>query len=199
MWLNDRKYNEYYFNINSGDLIAIDDKTNIFSRLIKFFTKGDINHVGIVYRDKYNGHLLYESLWEQGCVKTRLEEFVNKKKNNSKKYKIYVYHLKKPLSDFEEEVLITDLNNQLGKQYSVLQAMFSAIDHVFVDPLRKLGLPIGKPRVYNSKLFCSKLVTIALKKVNRLDANIIARYQTPAEVIKAECYNQKRVLLSRVR
>lgn len=59
------------YNLKTGDLILFDNAgCNLFSRLIKYFTRSEITHVGIILKDPdftenpLKGYYVWESGWE---------------------------------------------------------------------------------------------------------------------------------------
>lgn len=104
-------YTDYRDSLQSGDIVAWRENThNIFSRLIRFFTRSEYTHVGIVLVIK-NRVFVAEARTPK-VVLTPL----------SSRIPLYLIPMGMPLSNHAEEVLLKEIG--VGR-YSILEAIKS--------------------------------------------------------------------------
>ena len=136
--------------------------------LIQWGTGSKFHHVGI-YCDGY----FYEAIGKDGVKKIK---FKQKQDEIDACVDIHVFAPEKTLKKDEVERMVIDLDSQLGKKYSILEALGSVLTAViFFD----------RDEVKTKKQFCSKLVFYAYRNIytNKLN-HILPRTINPEELLK---------------
>ena len=140
-----------------------------FRYIIHVSTQSKIEHVGIICNDDH-----YEALVSSGVVK---EKLLIKLRHLSSYTKVSYYELNKDLTSAQRISLLKDLEAQLGKEYSLIQAAMSALDNILPDFMRR-----GRVKKLKSKKhFCSKLDAYAYNNLGLID--VVPRILSPQELI----------------
>lgn len=157
--------------IKDGSLITFSTELNFKSFfkypakfIIQAFTKKKVEHVGIAC-DGY----IYEATFPKVIKQKFKDRYLYKYSH------VRVYPLTIKLTKIDQQSLKEDLESQLNKKYSIRRAIYSAFDKYlfFIDIKDK-----------NKKMFCSKLVYIAYKKLGFLP-DINANKINPYELIES--------------
>lgn len=111
--------------------------------LIQIFTGSKLHHVGIMC-----DNLLYEAMYSTGVRKIPLAVKLDEIDDC---VDVIIFEPTNKLTPSQSKELKIDLENQVGKQYSTLQAFLSILTAILFLGLRKL-----EPK--NKLQFCSKLV-----------------------------------------
>lgn len=138
--------------------------------VIHLFTKSKVEHMGIMC-DGY----IYEA---KGCgvIKTLLSERLI---HTNSYVSVHYLYLKKELTKDQVKVLRVDLEAQLGKKYSLKEAMLSAIDHL----LPKFIKDKRSKHINTREQFCSKLCAYAYRNLGLLK-EVLPRDINPGELIE---------------
>lgn len=163
--------------MKNGTLVAFSSKFTLHGAfnyplryIIHCTTKSKVEHVGIIC-----DNFLYESTGH-GVVKTLL----SKRLVHTESYITVDYHrLTQDLTEDETESLRIDLDAQLGKKYSVIEAIISAIDHILPQWIKNKR----SKEISTRKQFCSKLCAFAYRNLGLLDPKILPRNLNPEELI----------------
>lgn len=193
-------YEQYRSQMQTGDLIAFSGNGG-FSNVIKWATKSDYSHVGIVVKsDLGNGFgddsiLIIESTLETTVLDANNKQVIKGVQMHWLSKRIDMYNgsvswlgLKNPLNPHkkaEMEAWLRETHNQKVR-YDYLQIYNAAID--WFD---ELGLS-NQPEF--STLFCSELVAKALKIAGAIDPSINPSEQTPDDAIEYPCFKDAVVL-----
>lgn len=175
-----KTYEEVRDQMLPGDVLAFGGKGNL-SDTIKFFTDGEVSHVGIVAKtrmlDGLSGRYFNELIEStslrgfNGVVKQRISDVIHS-------YEGEIWWL--PLSEevrrkFNQEKFFNFLYAQIGKFYDTQQVFWSAID--FMDNFQELTKNLEN----FEKFFCSELVVAGLEEAGVL-SNINASEITPMQI-----------------
>ncbi len=141
---------EVQSKVKPGDLIVFSGNSFV-DRVIKFFTRSTVTHVGVVLDSEH----FIDSSYYKGVKIRSLEKTL-------KRYKYAVLWL--PLSeDVQSKINSVDfrkfLGEQAGKRYDLISAMQSALD--ILDNLPLIGA-ITRSRASKKKWFCSEIVARSL-------------------------------------
>lgn len=188
-------YEHYRSQIKTGDVIAFEGESG-FSDLIKWATKSKYSHVGIVLKVDLSGGfgksvLIIESTTETNYLDANNREVIKGVQLHwlSKRIKMYngsVYWvpLKQPLSPEgtkKMEAWLRETHNQ-RVPYDMVQVAGAGL-----DLFDRLGIANEEDM---SRLFCSELVTKALKIAGAVDASVNASEQTPKDVVEFNCLRE---------
>ena len=136
--------------------------------LIQIFTGSKKHHMGGICNGWY-----FEATAKNGVRKILFE---TKLKELSKYVSYEIHPPKRHLTKEQEESMFIDLNNQVGKKYSALEALVSIFTALLFLDSRK---------VKNKKMFCSKLWVYAVKNIcSKLLKDIFPREYNPEEALK---------------
>jgi hypothetical protein len=193
-------YEQYRPQMQTGDLIAFSGNAG-FSKVIKWATKSDYSHVGIVVKsDLGNGFgddsiLIIESTLATSLLDANNKQAIKGVQMHWLSKRIDMYNgsvswlgLKNPINPVkkaEMEAWLRETHNN-KVPYDHVQIYNAAID--WFD---ELGLS-NQPEF--STLFCSELVAKALKIAGVIDPSINPSEQTPDDVIKYPCFKDAVVL-----
>jgi hypothetical protein len=190
------KYSAVRDQMKTGDVIAFSGKGRT-SNIIKWKTNSDISHVGIVL------NTVMEEGFDQSVMLIESTSLVNLPDAETKELikgvqihwlskrletydgQAYWVPLAKPLEDYEALNMRHWLRRKHAKKtkYDTVQALGSALD--VLD-----GLGLENEPDFNL-LFCSELVTKALKIAGRVPENINPSEMTPADVMHFECLESR--------
>lgn len=193
-------YEQYRSQMQTGDLIAFSGNGG-FSNVIKWATKSDYSHVGIVVKsDLGNGFgddsiLIIESTLETTVLDANNKQVIKGVQMHWLSKRIDMYNgsvswlgLKNPINPVKKAEMETWLrethNNKVA--YDNVQIYNAALD--WFD---ELGLS-NQPEF--STLFCSELVAKALKIAGAIDPSINPSEQTPDDAIEYPCFKDAVVL-----
>lgn len=193
------KYSELRPQLKVGDVIAFSGKS-IISNLIKFATRSDISHVGIVLESNSPelGHMVHiiesTSLATTPDVITK-ELFVGvqiqqlSRRLETEEGQVYYVPLKSPIGEYNKAAMVDWLRYKHTQRtpYDSVQALGSGL-----DLLDGLGL---ENEIDFSKLFCSELVTKALQLAGKVDLEINPSEMTPEDVMKFDCLGERQEIL----
>lgn len=177
-------YKEVRNQMKVGDLIAFSGKSNV-SNIIKWKTKTDISHVGMVYDTDITGEKrveLIESTSISALKDPYKKKFVKGVQRN---------YLSDVIDSYDGQVYWLPLKRKIskGKEAAMLSWLFTTwqeeVDYDAKGAI-KAGLKIiellGIERQPDfSTLFCSEMVARAYQIAGLLDENINASRQTPAD------------------
>lgn len=190
------KYQDLRSKMKTGDIISFSGKGRT-SNIIKWFTRSDISHVGIVMETEFGNAfgqrvLILESTSLNNIPDIKTGEFIKgvqmqqlSKRVDSYDGQAYWHKLKAPLSTSGEEKMLQWLSVQHNKRvpYDSLQALGAGI-----DLFDSFGLA-NEPDF--SSLFCSELVCKALQLASVVSDCLNPSEQTPADVIKYDCLERR--------
>lgn len=188
-------YEEARTLMKPGDVIAFGGKGH-FSEIIKFATRADVSHVGVILQTKIaddkSGRFfnqIIESTSLNGFNGVNISRFSDRL--NSYEGELWWLPLKEEIREksFDQTRFYDFLFNQAKerKEYDMPQAIKSSL-----DALDKLQLPFGlySPG-YNSedfsKFFCSELVSAGLEKAGAV-GKINASEVTPIDLCRWNIY-----------
>ena len=138
-----------------------------FHYLIEWFTQSEVHHQAIYCKG------LYEAMANTGVRKITLDQ---KRKEISKHVEMIIENPKTRLTDEEVNRMQADLNNQLGKKYSYIEAFLSILTAILI---------FDKKEIRTKKMFCSKLVIYAVKNIRPAEFyDKIPRHFNPDEALK---------------
>lgn len=166
--------------MRSGDIIAFGGN-GFISEVIKYKTKCNVSHVGIILQSTVVDGVMINQIIESTSLNDGFAGVqINRMRLHMLKYNGEIWWL--PLSDQARKRLNLNayfnfLMDQTGKPYDAPQAIGSAIDI----------LPEQKEDI--NKLFCSELVVSSLEMAGVLD-EINASEQTPADVCRLNIYDE---------
>jgi hypothetical protein len=129
-----------------------------FRYIIHFFTKSEIEHIGIIHDDN-----IYEALVAPGVIKIDLTKRLRLLSDYTK---TGFYEPQEGLTKEQNKSLFLDLEAQLGKQYALGQALVSAVDHLLPRFIRKRRAKQMRTEAH----FCSKLAGYAYKNLGLIDS-----------------------------
>lgn len=163
--------------MKDGTLVTFSSKFTLHGALnyplryvIHKFTKAKEEHVGIVCDD-----YLYEATGHGVAKKLLTSRLIT-----TKDYVVVDYYiLNKELTKDEVMDLRMDLDSQLGKKYSAIEAMLSAIDHI----LPKFIKNRRSKQINTRKQFCSKLCAYAYRNLGLLPYKVLPRNINPHELV----------------
>jgi hypothetical protein len=164
-----------YHNVPDGSIVAFRARFSFrhlfrkpFHYLIQIFTGSRYHHIGIMSDD-----FLYESLSSTGVVYGTL----SKRYSKLSKYESFdIYEPQFKLTKEQKQLLKEDLQEQLGKKYSRLQAFLSIFTAL---------LFWNRDKIKTKKMFCSKLVVYAvMKRFPKKIGKVLPRDFNPEEAIK---------------
>lgn len=190
------EYKDLRNKMKTGDVISFSGKGRT-SNIIKWFTRSDISHVGIVMETEFNNAfgqrvLILESTSLNNIPDIKTGEFIKgvqmqqlSKRIEAYDGQAYWHKLAKPLSLSGERKMLQWLSMQHNKRvpYDSFQAMGAGI-----DLFDSFGLA-NEPDF--SSLFCSELVCKGLQLAEVVSDLINPSEQTPADVIKYECLERR--------
>ncbi|MGC9504887.1 hypothetical protein [Baaleninema sp.] len=188
-------YEQHRPQMKTGDVIAFSGNTG-FSDLIKWGTGSTYSHVGIVLKLGLSGGfgdsvMVVESTTEVSRSEVSPTEIIKGVQLNwlSKRTLLYdgavwwvpLKHPLPPEGKTQAEAWLRETHNQ-RVPYDFAQVMGSGI-----DLFDRLGLSNQEDF---SRLFCSELVSKALKIAGVLDDNLNPSEQTPADVVNFPCLDR---------
>lgn len=182
------RYKDLRSKMKTGDVISFNGK-GWFSWLIKWKTRSDISHVGIVYRTKGDRVIIMESTSLNNIADCKTGEFIKgvqqqylSDRIDTYKGKIYWRPLNVEIKKTKQNKMSSWLKDKHGKHtpYDTLQALGSGAD---------ILLPENDEDF--KKLFCSELVCKALQLADVVGEELNASEQTPADVIKYGCLEER--------
>ena len=184
-------YKEIRKRMRTGDVIAFSGKGRT-SNAIKFVTDSDISHVAIVYCTEDGRVMLMESTTLNDIPDCETGKFI---KGVQKQYlsdriksydgQVYWYRNSENIKRHNRDLMLEWLDDKHGKEtaYDQKGAIMSGFD--IFDPL---GFVAEEDF---SSLFCSELVCKALQIAEVVGIEKNASEQTPADVIKYPCLEQR--------
>ena len=187
MGLQRKDYTKIRSEIKVGDIIAFSGK-DFFSEIIKFGTKSNVSHVGIIYQsiipnstssNYYN--LMIEAVAEDGVRIVNLSQRLKQSKDSN----VWWLPLKDTIRDrLKKEEMLDWLLRAEHKPYDLPQAIASGID--LFDKL-----PGGITRNIESfeRFFCSELAAGAFEKggiINKINASEV----TPIDLCMFSLYKE---------
>ena len=189
------RYQQYRTEMKTGDVIAFSGKGQ-FSDLIKWKTKSNISHVGMVLDTNMSmgigrSVMLIESttlINSPDAVTKSMRKGVQMQWLSSRLHsydgEAYWHPLLDPIPREKRLVMQHWLRSTHKNQipYDTVQAMGAGMD--FFDSLGFAN------ETDLSKLFCSELVTKALQIAGVIDGGINPSEQTPADVLKFPCFTR---------
>ena len=179
-------YEEIRDHLRTGDVIGFSGKGRA-SNIIKAGTFCDISHVGMVYKTLGDRVVIMESTSLNDIADCETGEFI---KGVQKQYlsdrldtydgQVYWYPLNKPIEN--DIAMIGWLADVHGKKvpYDTVQAICSALDILVPDNKEDF-----------TRLFCSEMVCRALQLGGVVSDELNASEQTPADVIKYDCLDER--------
>ena len=185
-------YSKIRGEMKTGDLISFSGKSRI-SNLIKWRTRSDISHVGIVYGTELGKTprvFLMESTGLNNLPDYKTGEFVKgvqlqqlSKRIATYDGQVYWHKLMDHINDTEQDAMLNWLMSTHDKRvpYDTFQAIGAG-----ADLFDSLGL-VNEPDF--SSLFCSELVCKALQLAKIAPDYLNPSEQTPADVIDYECFD----------
>jgi hypothetical protein len=187
------EYEKYRDQMKSGDVIAFSGNGN-FSKLIKWATRSNYSHVGIVLKLDLGGGFGKSLLLVESTLLTDLANYDNKPAIRgvqmqwlSKRLQMYNgdawwIPLKQSLPEYNLRKMQAWLRQTYNKQtpYDETQIMGVAID-VLAD------FKLVENKEDFSQIFCSELVTKALKVASVVSESVNASEQTPQDVVNFPC------------
>jgi hypothetical protein len=192
-------YEQYRSQMQTGDVIAFSGNVG-FSNVIKWATKSQYSHVGIVVKAALGSGFGDSILIIESTLETNVLDAQNKQAIKgiqmhwlSKRIELYngsVYWLglKNPLHPEKQAKMEAWLRQTNNKKvpYDYLQIYNAAID--WFD---ELGLS-NQPEF--STLFCSELVAKALQIAGAIEPSLNASEKTPGDVVNFPCFKDPVVL-----
>lgn len=193
------RYEQHRPQMKTGDVIAFSGNTG-FSDLIKWATGSTFSHVGIVLKLELKGGfgdsvMIVESTTETSHQDASDTELIKGVQMSwlSKRTLMYdgavwwvpLHHPLPPEGRTRAEAWLRETHNQ-RVPYDTIQVMGAGL-----DLFDRLGLHNEEDI---SRLFCSELVTKALKEAGVVPDDLSASEQTPADVVNFSCL-QEPVLL----
>jgi hypothetical protein len=186
------EYEKYRTQMKSGDVIAFAGNGN-FSKLIKWATRSNYSHIGMVLELDLGGGFGKSMLLVESTLLTDLANFDNKPAIRgvqmqwlSKRLQMYNGEawwipLKQPLPEYNLRKMQAWLRQTYNKHtpYDETQIMGVAIE-IFAD------FKLENKEDF-SRLFCSELVTKALKVAGVVSESVNASEQTPQDVVNFYC------------
>ncbi len=186
------EYEKYRDQMKSGDVIAFSGNGN-FSKLIKWSTRSNYSHVGMVLKLDLGGGFGKSLLLVESTLLTDLANYDNKPAIRgvqmqwlSKRLQMYNgdawwIPLKQPLPEYNLRKMQGWLRQTYNKQtpYDDTQIMGAAID--IFDNFKL------ENKEDFSTIFCSELVTKALKVAGVVSESVNASEQTPQDVVNFPC------------
>lgn len=181
--------------MKTGDVIGFSGNTG-FSSIIKWATGSIYSHVGMVHNTRLSGGfgdsvLLIESTTESIGVDATNNQLIKGVQLHWLSKRLLMYDgsvwwapLKQPLPQEgmeEMQAWLRQTNNQQVR-YDRTQVMGAGLDLFERFKVEN--------RESFSTLFCSELVTKALKIAGVVDSNLNASEQTPQDVMSFECLEQ---------
>ncbi len=161
-----REYADTRTEMKPGDVIAFGGKSN-FSEIIKFSTRSNVSHVGIILQTKIvqdEGNRFFnqiiESTGRDGVAVHRMSDRMRYKGE------IWWLPLRRNLleNNFDSSKFYNFLFNEVkGRPYDMGQAILSAIDVLDKVPLTDIDGPTRNREDFD-KFFCSELVAAGLEK-----------------------------------
>lgn len=188
MGLRRADYDTIRSEIKVGDIIAFSGK-DFFSEIIKFGTKSNVSHVGIIYQstiinstsgDYYN--LMIEAVAEDGVRIVNLSQRLEQSKDST----IWWLPLRDTIrDDLKVERMLNWLLRTEHKPYDLPQAIASGLD--LLDKL-----PGGITRNIESfeRFFCSELIAGAFEE-GKIINSINASEVTPIDLCMFDLYKDE--------
>jgi hypothetical protein len=176
------KYSELRGSLRTCDLVLFSGG-GFFSRLIKFFTRSNISHIGIIITDKENGICYIMESTTMSPISNKRGVQINLAKDVILNYKGGIFI--KPLNSFtvskEISNKLKEIRRQLnGRPYerNFWELAKSEIDITFGKLFR------NKPSM--KSVFCSELVAHIYKELGILKGSLPANEYTPADFMDME-------------
>ncbi len=170
--------------LRTGDMIVFKDNPKLFSRLVQIFTKSNVNHVAMVVK-LYNRNgkgfpFIIEATQKGGVEYHYLPTVINNTKSELYAYKLTGQNLQK--LDKKIDDFYTFANQQIGKDYSIPDAIETVIDKLFDKTVTKDDF---------DKFICSILVGAIYRNVNIITADMLKRagFQCVSELTPVDCCN----------
>ena len=179
--------------LKTGDVVAFEGYSFV-SEIIKLTTKSQFSHVGIIVV-KDNEIFIYEStckpitpdvLFKKWYKGVHCFNFLQRILTYPGR--ISVFPLKNKLAIENEKKLIEYLDNNHRNNIN-----FNVNGMQFLG-LKRIGLPVTIKEETMELLFCSQMVTAALKQGKVLNNEINSTLQTPYDVINFPCFSDSFVI-----
>jgi len=193
------KYSDIRSQLKVGDVIAFSGKSRV-SNLIKFATRSDISHVGIVLESNSLelGHMVHiiestslattpDAVTKELFVGVQIQQL--SRRIESEKGQVYHVPLLEPLDEYKQTAMIDWLRYKHTQRtpYDTIQALGAGLD--LLD-----GLGLENDTDFSS-LFCSELVTKALQLAGRVPEDINPSEMTPEDVMKFDCLGERQEII----
>jgi len=169
--------------LRTGDMIAFKKGKNIISNVIHLFTRSNVNHVAMVVKLYNRNGKAFPFVIE--AVKNGVEYHYLPTILSQADSDLFVYKLTdenfekidKKINHFYEYT-----NQQIGKNYSVPDAIETVIDKLFERTITK---------DYFDTFFCSKLVGAIYQQVNIITYEMLkkAGFECVSELTPVDCCN----------
>jgi hypothetical protein len=169
--------------LRTGDMIAFKNSKKLFSRIVHFFTRSKVNHVAMVvklYNRNGTGFPFIIEANEKGVnyhyLPTKIKESPSE---------LYVYSLNdKNLQLLDEKLssFYSFANQQIGKSYSVPDAIETIIDRLYEKTVSKDDF---------SRFICSILVGAIYQHVGIITPEMLkkAGFEYVSELTPIDCCN----------
>lgn len=155
-------------DLQVGDLILVRGQRDFISKAIRFFTKGDYEHVEMVLGkfkyDKFD-RLMISSNAIVGVHLTNIERYIK----NKVEFDIFRWH--NDLSDIQKELLFLDSKKYLHQKYDYTGALSNVIPFI---------------KHSKNRQFCSELVRRLYESINHILFDKEPNKTTPNDIAKSE-------------
>lgn len=188
-------YDKIRSKMKTGDIISFSGKGRT-SNIIKWSTKSDISHVGIVFDTQLGKTprvLLMESTNMNNIADAKTGEFIKgvklqqlSSRINSNEGQVYWQKLNVSIGADAEDKMLNWLLSAHAKKvpYDTIQAIGAGVDLLDWMP----GIE-NEPDF--SSLFCSELVCKALQLADVVCQSLNPSEQTPADVVSYGCLDER--------
>lgn len=187
-------YEQYRSQMKTGDIMAFSGKSH-FSQLIKWATRSDYSHVGILLKVNLGGGFGESILLAESTLLTDLPNFDQQRAIRgvqmqwlSKRLEMYNgsvswLSLKKPLEPKNQTNMEAWLRQTYNKKTpydhtQILGASLDIFDQFNLENKEDL-----------STIFCSELVTKALQIAGVIDPTLNPSEMTPQDVLHFDCFH----------
>ena len=154
--------------IKSGDLILVHHR-DFLGTLIRFFTKGYWNHIGL-FKDS---QIIIEARYV-GVTETSFEDYISRSK--LKKLQFSLYRINTSIKN--KKLMIKFMENEIGRKYDFLQVINLGLWLLF-----KINRNI-EPIDLRHSWFCSELIAEAAYSINlRFSNNIDPDLIEPNDIL----------------
>lgn len=189
-----KRYSNVRNQMRPGDVIAFGGKGH-FSEIIKFATRSEVSHVGVIFQVDRTGRQFKNLIIESTSLNGKSGVQINFMSQRVRNYEgeVWWLPLDKPCSDFIEksDKFFEFLRTQIDKEYDMGQAIKAGLD-IFDDVWGVSVATLAKEDF--DKFFCSELVVAGLEAAGVFGkVKVNASEVTPIDLCRLKLYGRDRL------